>query len=206
MSDMTLPRPGIEFGEVMTGRITKGSVDPIEGFNNPCAVKTKLRAQVRIPYLRAFLADGLHRGDWSAELFSAALDGVLLGEGDNGFRLFERQIVDGRPIRAMVYDASVSQNGRIYKFKGRKTIGPGPVWRVWRATTRLEVTVHENNDTGPVVAAGILRLTPLAFLRQLTTMRVTGPVSTVAKPYYLVKFLRFFGGSLVNSFILWRRW
>ena len=207
-AQMRLMRPGIAFSEVMKGQLTVGVSEPRDGYADPGAIAASLRASVEIPYLDAFIADSCHRGRWSANGAIPVLGGSFTTTDSGAFRLFQRTIgKSGRPVREMVYDSRISLGGRTYWLRGRKIIEPAAVWRLWPATTTLEVRLFDTDDmAGPVVAAGILRLTPLAFLRQLSTMRVTGKIAWFEKPAVMVRFMKFFASSLVRSFVLRRRW
>ena len=201
-------RPGLCFREVMKGMITKGSTDPVEGYKNEAAVGMSLRASVSVSNLPAFLEDPNHRGSWAAGGSIPVWGGAITSDGSGDFRLFRRTIgPERKPLREMVYDTLITVGGQTYVMRGRKVIQPGPPWRVWPAATTLHVRLLElGNTSGPVVAAGILRLSPTAFLRQLTTMRITGRFGVVDKISYLGQFFRFFAGSLVRTYIYGRRW
>jgi hypothetical protein len=164
-----------------------------------------LRATVEIPDLRAFIDDSNHRGAWKAEAVIPVLGGTFKSI-DNEFALFRRAVgPSGRPVREMVYDATIRSGDKAYVLRGRKYIEPGPLWRVWPATTTLEVRLWDvENPDGEPVAAGILRLSPLGFLRQLTTMDVTN-TNWYEKPFVMGCFASFFAGSLVRSYIFGRR-
>ena len=200
-------RPGLRFSEEMTGLVNKGSTDPVEGYQNPAAVAMSLRAAVTVADLPAFLTDPNHRGRWDAEV-AIPVWGRHIRSTDHGdFRLFQRAFgADGKPVREMVYDTSIAAGEHTYLMRGRKTIQPGPPWRFWPATTTLYVTFFEVDGPEQVVAAGILQLTPLGFLRQLSTLRITGAFPSSAKLRQLWLFVKFFAGSLARTYILGRRW
>jgi hypothetical protein len=204
---MTPGRRGVRFTEVMTGQITVGSDEPAAGYADPAAIAVSLRAVVEIINLRAFIADSSHQARWSAAVFIPVLGGTFHG-ADGDFGLFRRAFGRaGLPVREMVYDAAVSLGGRAYTLQGRKYIEPGPLWRLWPATTTLEVRLWDGADSsGKPYAAGILRLSLPAFLRQLSTMRVTGDTGTLGKLWVMASFARFFMDSLVRSYVLGRRW
>ncbi|TAM64726.1 hypothetical protein [Mycobacterium sp.] len=201
-------RPGLTFSEVMTGMITKGSTDPIEGYENEAAVAMSLTAVVDIANLPALLRDPHHRGRWAAAGELPVWGGPITSGADGDFRLFRRTVgQNGKPVREMVYDTFVTVGGQTYLLRGFKVIEPGPLWRAWTATTTMYVRFFDlGNTAGPPVAAGILRLSLGGFLRQLTTMRVTGGLSLVDELHFLGLFFRFFAGSLVRTYLLRRRW
>jgi hypothetical protein len=63
-----------------------------------------------------------------------------------------------------------------------------------------------SGGTGEPVAAGVLRLTLSAFLRQLRSMEVLGDVGWFDRRIQKLSFYRFFATSLVNTYIKGRRW
>lgn len=201
-------RPGLTFSEVMTGMVTNGSTDPREGYENEGAVAMSLVAAVEIANLPALLRDPHHRGRWAAAGELPVWGGSITGGADGDFRLFRRTIGrNGKPVREMVYDTFITVGGRTYLLRGFKIIEPGPIWRAWTATTTMYVRFFDlGNTAGPAVAAGILRLSLGGFLRQLTTIRVTGGLSFPDKLHFLGLFFRFFAGSLVRTYVLRRRW
>jgi hypothetical protein len=200
--------PGLRFREVMTGMITKGATDPAEGYANPAAVGMVLQAAVTIPNLPEFLRDPNHGGTWEAGGDIPVWDGRITPAADGDFGLFRRTIGPKRKaVRQMVYDTEITVAGQTYFLQGRKVIEPGPPWRVWHATTTLYVKIFERGSaSGQPVAAGILRLSPMGFIRQLTTMRIIGRFGFVDKLSYLGMFIKFFTGSLVRTYVFWRRW
>lgn len=201
-------RPGLTFSEVMTGMITKGSTDPIEGYGNQAAVAMSLTAVIQIANLPVLLRDPHHRGRWAAAGQLPVWGGPITSGADGDFRLFRRTVgSNGKPVREMVYDTFVTVGGQTYLLRASKVIEPAPLRRVWTATTTLYVRLFDlGNTAGPAVAAGILRLSLGGFLRQLTTIRVTGGHSLVDDLHSLGLFLRFFVGSLARTYLLKRRW
>lgn len=196
-------RSGIRFGETMRGQIALRATDPEVGYADPGAMGAVLHADVFVDDLDSFLADPHHRGRWAATLQIPMLGGRFTAD-DGDFALFRRRIVDRRPIREMVYDATLTGTAGEYRMIGRKVIEPGPPWRFWRATTTLNVELLDSDAA--VVASGQLRLSLIAFLVQLLSLRVTGSASLIEKPAVLRRFARFFVGAVLRSYVFGRRW
>ena len=204
---LLLARPALRFREVMTGMITMGITDPVAGYQNDAAIAMELRAEVTLPNLPAFIKDPNHRGRWYAGGSIPVLGGAVTSTGNGDFALFRRAIRDGTGVREMVYDSPISVGDRVYWMRGRKYVEPSPPWRMWPATTTLYVQFFPlNGGTGEPVAAGVLRLTLLAFIRQLLSMRVTGDFWWFDKLRHRFSFYRFFVSSLVNTYVKGRRW
>lgn len=204
---LKLAYPELHFAEVMTGMITMGSTDPIEGYHNEAAIGFRLAATVTVPNLPAFLKDPNHKGRWHAAGSIPVLGGKVDSTGDGDFALFRRAIKGEKGVREMVYDSAISVGGQLYRMRGRKYIEPSPPWRVWPATTTLYVHLFPiRGGTGQPIAAGVLRLKLSAFIRQLLTMRITGDFGFLDRFRYRLAFYRFFVKSLVNTYIKGRRW
>ena len=54
---LRVARPGLRFSEVMTGMITMGIKDPVEGYQNDAAIAMQLHATVTLPNLPGFIKD-----------------------------------------------------------------------------------------------------------------------------------------------------
>jgi hypothetical protein len=200
-------RPGLRFSEVMSGMITMGITDPVEGYENDGAIAMRLHATVTVPNLPAFIKDPIHKGQWRAAGSIPVLGGALIGVGDGDFGLFRRGIRDEKGVRELVYDTVFSVGGHTYRLRGRKCVEPSPPWRLWPATTTLYVQLFPvSGGSGEPVAAGVLRLTLSAFLRQLRSMEVLGDVGWFDRRIQKLSFYRFFATSLVNTYIKGRRW
>jgi cholesterol oxidase len=204
---LQVARPGLRFSEVMSGMITMGITDPVKGYDNDAAIAMTLNATVTVPNVPGFIKDPMHKGQWHAAGSIPVLGGDLTGVGDGDFGLFRRAIRDEKGVRELVYDTMFSVGDRKYRMRGRKYVEPSPPWRLWPATTTLYVQLFAaSGGMGEPVAAGILRLSLRAFLRQMLTMEVLGEFGWLAKRMQKLAFYRFFVTSLVNTYIKGRRW
>jgi len=203
---LRVPRPGLRFSEVMTGMITMGIADPVDGYKNDAAIAMRLDATVTLPNLPAFIKDPNHRGRWRASGSIPVLGGDVTAVGAGDFGLFRRAIRQGKGVREMVYDASFSVGCQQYRMRGRKYVEPSPPWRLWPATTTLYVQFFTASGGSEPVAAGVLRLTLRAFIRQLRSMEVIGKFGWFDKCSHKLSFYRFFVSSLANTYIKGRRW
>ena len=204
---LRVARPGLRFSETMTGMITMGITDPVEGYKNDAAIAMRLHATVTLPNLPAFIKDPNHKGQWHASGSIPVLGGDVIDTRNGDFGLFRRAIRAGKGVREMVYDTEFAVRGQRYKIRGRKYIEPSPPWRVWPATTTLYVELFPAaGGRDEPVAAGVLRLTLWAFIQQLRSMDVIGNFWFFDRWRHKLSFYRFFVSSLVNTYIKGRRW
>jgi hypothetical protein len=204
---LKVSRPGLRFNEEMAGMITMGIADPVKGFENDGAIAMRLKAAVTVPNLPGFIKDPIHKGEWRAGGSIPVLGGDLTGADGGDFGLFRRAIRNEKGVRELVYDTAFSVGGREYRMCGRKYIEPSPPWRLWPATTTLYVQLFSTSGpTAEPVAAGILRLTLRAFLRQLLSMEVFGDLGWFDKRVQKLSFYRFFASSLARTYLKGRRW
>ena len=105
-------------------------------------------------------------------------------------------------VRHMIYRMKlVTEEGKFYFFDGFKEITEAPVTKLWEQTTTLFVTLHEGEDqSGPVLGRGILRIEVLDFAKQLSTMRAINAPGQKAGAEAVVKFGKYFGGVLFEQY------
>jgi cholesterol oxidase len=91
--------------------------------------------------------------------------------------------------------------GRALTLAGHKVVEDHPGFDLWSDTTTLFTRIVDGHVAMPdaeaasPVGAGIIRISPAAFARQLTTFRSTGP-SASGRIAGLFRFGRLFFGSL----------
>jgi len=204
---LRVARPGLRFSEVMTGMITMGVTDPVKGYANDAAIAMRLHATVTVPNLPGFIKDPNHKGEWRAAGSIPVLGDDVIDMGNSDFGLFRRAIREGKGVRELVYDTEFSVGGQQFRMRGRKYVEPSPPWRGWPATTTLYVQLFPvGGGTGEPVGAGVLRITLLGLIKQLLTMQVLGNYGFADRCSQKLSFYRFFGKSLVNTYIKGRRW
>jgi len=167
----------------------------------------RLEATVIIPNLPGFIKDPIHKGQWRAAGSIPVLGGDVIGLGKGDFGLFRRAIREKKGVRELVYDTDFTVGDQQYRMRGRKYVEPSPPWRGWPATTTLYVQLFPvGGGTGEPVGAGVLRITLLGLIKQLLTMQVLGNYGFADRCSQKLSFYRFFGKSLVNTYIKGRRW
>lgn len=195
----------IRFTEEMKGYQQAGPSRPSNGRGDGQPAEPRIPARfvvtVTVPDLQALLADpgtpciltGMFYGcyasgqEWSAPI----LDGVFhlfAGNTETGPARMEYRFACADPTRG----ASVS-------LKGYKDIARRSPLHVWRDTTTLFCEWRDAGGEGAIVSTGILRIYPLAFLKQLTTFR-TSADGAMAGALALVRFFALFARVLWNIY------
>lgn len=191
----------ISFTEVMAGHLGLGDDDYQKGERNGRESGTALmfRLTITVEDVDRFIVDPQHEAVAHGWVSCEALGGRLPIER-GVFNLFVDQ-ADPKDKR-MVYQLWFRDGtGRRLTLAGHKVVRDDPGLDLWKDTTTLYTRVVDgyvaladlNGHT--VVGAGVLRITPSAFARQLTTFRATGSTRT-SRVVGLARFLRLFTGSL----------
>ena len=84
---------------------------------------------------------------------------------------------DALHLRMRYHLALDGPGGRAYVLEGFKLVENDPGYDSWSDTTTLFFRIRDGDEP---VATGVLQISPLAFMRQLTTFRATGPTSVRA--------------------------
>lgn len=196
---------GLRFRETMTGRLAARCDDPVRGYRAAHAVSTAMHVEVDIVDVDEFVAAERHVALMRAEFVIPVLGGRFVSD-DGAFTCFQRgEDPAGRPIQQLLYTATLMNDDRVYEMSARKMLQPRG-FRVWRDTTTLYVRfddVTADADTErPRHHAGIVRITPGAFLAQLTTMHPHGSDEAWSRLRALLRYLGFFAGGLVRTYVL----
>jgi hypothetical protein len=186
---------GLAFSETMRGPFALGETDPARGCVAGRRAKTSLslRVTVGIDDVSAFATEPTHSAKLGGDVSFAPLS-AHMPASTGVVRLFAPR--DERTAsRVMYYGLRVTQDGRDLFVAGVKHVDGRSLFHLWSETTTLYTRLHDGPDErAPVIGAGVLRLTPLALLRTLPTMRSTHPAG-------LAQFGEFFVGQLWQSYI-----
>lgn len=94
-----------------------------------------------------------------------------------------------------------SGDGKSYYFHGFKVIHNDPGADCWSDATTLYITIYQGeNMQGKVIGKGILSIPLASFMRQMTTMKVTNASGLAERWDAMVRFGRFFGGQLMDTY------
>lgn len=196
------PLTGLSFTEEMKGSVTVGEVDPASGAG---AGSTPLmfRLTIDIQGVNRFLLDPDLEAEARGWIDCPALGGRLPVERGI-FNLFAYR---GAPSsQRMLYRLFFRDgNGSPLTLSGHKEITDDAGADLWRDTTTLFTRIlrghleFDEEAGAEVVAAGIIRIHPLDFLRQLTTFRARAP--TLGDRLEVIRrFGQMFAGRLWNVY------
>lgn len=199
-------RAGIRFTERMTGYLSR----------NPTVRHSYRRAAARgardgetleltltidIPDLDQMLEDPAHPATLTGTAIAPGLSPHTLTVTEGLFSLFieDQDRVETREMRYR--GKMIAPDGIQYYFHGFKVIQNDPGLDLWADTTKLYVTIHQGGGSGaPVLARGIVRVSPADFLRQLLAFRPTNVHRVPERIDVVGRFLVFFANALRNTY------
>ncbi|GAA4824210.1 hypothetical protein [Algivirga pacifica] len=117
---------------------------------------------------------------------------------DGSVSLFDKDH-SGNASKVMYYGLSFEKEGEQYTLEGKKYLGNN-ILKMWWETTTLKVIIK--NEQQVVVGEGTLRLSPQAFMKQLSTMRAVVPSNKPAKR--LKVFSAFIAGFTIKLLTAYR--
>ena len=198
---MTESSAGVSFRETMSGGFALGETDPVAGARRGArdATSLVLHASLSIADVRAFVSDASHTGTLDGTVSFQPLGSDM--PADSGrFRLFTKTA--DPELKLMEYLVTFRHEGDAYCLSGAKEVRRGSPLRGWTDTTTLPCRLHAGTDpAGRVVGAGVLRISPLGFARQLLSFRTVNGSAPGAKARALGGFFRFFAGELLDSYL-----
>ncbi len=150
--------------------------------------------------VHAMLQSPEHAGVAIGTVSAPALSPDPLGIQQGDFRLFVDAGHSG--TRQMIYRLQLrSEAGRHFFMSGFKTIRNDPGFDLWSDTTTLYISVYDGqDDAAPLLGKGILRINPLDFARQLSTMQGSGGSNAEQRLAGLLRFGEFFAGTLFHTY------
>ncbi|HNV10971.1 MAG TPA: hypothetical protein PKN27_06540 [Propionibacteriaceae bacterium] len=195
------PGQSVQFTEQMKGFVALGETDPLEGWNQARLLGQRFMFEltIEVPDVDSFLTDGDHPGTAEGYVRCELLGGKLAVER-GWFNLFVTSAESGTRemrYRLWFHDAA----GAPVTMYGVKHVHDDPGLDVWRDTSTLRITLlrgHVPPDVaGTTIGAGILRILPRDFAKQLTTFRAPGQGGMAS----LARFGEFFGRSLRDVYL-----
>lgn len=195
-------RPGLRFSETMKGRFAFGADVRPQGVGEPGSEPITLHLAVRIDGIGHFVTDPHHVATVGGWVDAPSLGGRC--EVDAG--TLNLLPVDEDPSDArMLYSLDLSDPvGHAFHLVGVKHLHNDRGWDFWKDSTTLEITLwsgrSDDTDGEPArIGAGIARISPLGFLRQVASLR-TQARSVPEGAEALLRFGQMFFGRLFDVF------
>ncbi|WP_116996664.1 hypothetical protein [Desertimonas flava] len=201
MTGTTTTAASVRFTEEMQGHLAFGEEDYERGHERGVAAKTSLLFHLTIetPPIDEFVADATHEAAATGWIRCEALGGKRPVE-QGRFHLFVA--TERRGERRMRYRLHFRDGvGSPLTLVGHKVIADDPGFDLWPDTTTLFTRLlsghveADGDEAAPIIASGILRITPRSFARQLTTFRARG-AGAAGNVGALLRFNRLFLGEL----------
>jgi predicted acylesterase/phospholipase RssA len=200
--DKTAPGPSLRFTEEMKGFVALGESEFERGSREGKSTGTRLMVHLTIEAdnVNRFVFDPQHEASVTGYVECQALGGRREVEAGSTFNLFTDE-GDPRKKRMLYRLFFTDDQGRQLTLAGHKEVYDDPGNDLYADTTTLYTRVlagrvsAEQEGGAEVVAAGIIRIHLLDFLRQLTTFRTSGG-SAKQQAAALGRFGALFLGSL----------
>ena len=196
-------RSGVSFTETMKGYVTRGETDPGQGKDAEEREAASFQLTISVEDIDVFVEDPRHQADATGWVETKSL-GAKRPVQEGTFQLF----VDDADVetKRMLYRLwFVDSRGGKFTLSGQKIIHDDPGFDLWDDTTTLFVRILKGHvaagaeGDAAVWGAGVLHIHTIDFLRQLSTMRATGP-DMAAQASAMVRFGRLFLGKLWDSY------
>jgi len=172
VTETTTAATSLRFTQKLKGYLGFGATEPKSGFDAGRAAGTFAEAvlTIRVDDVDRFIRTPQHQ---------ASTEGFIVCERLGGKRpitrgTFELFVDDGDPTsRRIVHRIEFEDGvGNALTLSGTAEIHDEPGFDAWSDTTTIFTTLSSADG---VIAAGILRLSMIDFLEQLTTLRTEGP-------------------------------
>ncbi len=168
----------VEFTEQMKGFLALGETDPMTGYSRARLLNHRFSFEltITVPDVERFLADEDHPGTAAGAVRCELLGGRLPVER-GWFNLFvgTAEVATREMCYRLWFRDLAGAPATLYGFK---TVRNDPGFDLWRDTSTLYVTLLKGHvppgGEGDVLGAGMLRILPRDFARQLTTFRADG--------------------------------
>ena len=201
------PKPGFRFTERMVGHLcpagTAPSLEPCRHGPPDEQDRIVLTLTIVVDDLQQFLTDHRHTATLLGTVECPALSRPPLVLTGGKFGLF-RVDPDRVERRTIDYVGTLTATSREkFLLWGFKDIYNHPrVSDAWSDLTTLHFGIDRIEPAGPgrYPRCGVARVSPAAFMKQLTTLRAVGAASLAERLDTVAEFLRFFGGTVRDTY------
>jgi cholesterol oxidase len=190
----------VAFTEQMKGYLALGESDPMTGWRQARQLNHRFMFEltITVPDVERFIDAGDHPGTAEGYVRCDLLGGHLPVE-KGWFNLFvETDKADTRQMRYRLWLRDLAQAP--VTMYGYKEVRNDPGLDLWADTSTLYITLLKGHippgEEGPVLGAGMLRILPGDFAKQVTTFRADGRGRVRAIGQFSVHFAK----SLIESY------
>jgi cholesterol oxidase len=156
---------------------------------------------VRTDDVTAMLTDEGHRARLTGTVRAPFIAPGALTVTDGHFQLFSKDPTEVNARRMWYRMQLYTPERRAYYFEGYKMVRDRRGTDLWIDTTTLFITVHEGEGPdAPILGKGILKIKPVDFMIQLTTMQVFNAPSPEERLRLTAEFGKFFAGRLYEVY------
>ncbi|MFN0214953.1 MAG: GMC family oxidoreductase N-terminal domain-containing protein [Saprospiraceae bacterium] len=200
----TSEKPGIEFTETMKGFFsTSEKSDFQRGFDAGKSANSPFEFTLTIQSedVDRLINEPDHKAYLAGTVIAPALSSTPLVAHKGIFNLFVDHKEEFNTKRMIYLMPLMTSDGADYYCEGFKEINADHGPRIWSETSTLYITLFAGKDnTGELLGKGILHIEPSDFLKQMTTMKVTGSSSLLQSLQVQLKFGKFFAGTLFDTY------
>jgi cholesterol oxidase len=201
----TPAKVGIQFTETMRGYF---STEVKDDYQRAAHQGQKDRSPLQFTLtviaddLEHLLNDPKHPAKIVGTVTAPALATKPLTINNGEFNLFVLA-QDQNKTRQMRYRLPMTtEAGQTYYLEGFKQIHDDLGFDLWSDTTTLYITVYAGDtNSNPVLGKGILKIQPVDFVKQMTTLKVTHAASSTERLQAIDRFSRFFAGTLSELYL-----
>ena len=195
---------GIRFTETMRGHVSTTVLDDYaraEADGKRMGTPLEFTVAVGSDNLDEMLSNAAHQGRIDGEIRCPALWPGPLKVSNGTFNLLttDPAHVNARHMRYVM--SGTTTEGRAFRVDGFKTIRDDSHLEIWPDTSTLFTTVIETTGGAErVVAKGVTHILPADFLKQMTTLEVTGTKNPAERIKAVARFGLFFAGELFETY------
>lgn len=195
---------GIRFTETMRGHWSDTVLDDFrkaEDAGKQAGQKLEFTVTVSSPDLDAMLRDPMHEARLDGSISCPALSPHPFTVTSGTFHLLSTDPTRVN-ARQMVYRMTgAAPDGSSVRLDGFKQIQDDSHLEIWADTTTLFVTLtRETGGVEKTIGKGVVHILPADFLKQMTTMEVTGTTNPFERLKGLVDFGKFFAGAIFDTY------
>lgn len=197
------PNPGFQFTERMSGRYARDAMltnRTVKDDDIKNGIDFEFVLNVQAVDLAQMLSEPKHRARLSGTVNAQALSSEALTVTKGIFKFLVNDQEGPEALQMRYRFKMVDVEGKRYFFDGFKRIRNSPFLRVWPDTTTLYFTLYgQSEEARWKIGSGILRIQPLDFLKELTTLQITN-ATLRQRIVGLAKYGVFFNSSLYQHY------